>query len=249
MNNWYDILEITQIGHRLFVSGYARAASLAKENPHKITAVLCVHQIMNYEKNPDIEYKHIGFPDKDGIPRAKFVECLGWLKAKWDEGHTILIHCAAGISRSVTILTSFMHYEGIMEFHKALDMIKLNRPNAGPQPDILRSAKQMLGVYPYDGSYDTEAEHQKSMPNVIEMVQAHRTAMQHPDVDCPMRLFLLSGEENKTPRHQIPCTCQNLLTPLDRARIEHEKEKSRTQPSEPVDFTKLERKVDGDVSF
>jgi protein-tyrosine phosphatase len=211
VNNWYDILPSTQVGHRLFVGGYARAADLAKDNPHKITAVLCVHGVMDYPKNPDITYKHIPFQDGHEIPPKVFVEALGWLKAKYDEGHTIYVHCAAGISRSVTILASFMHYAGIAEFNDALDQIRQERPNASPAPDVLRSAKQMLGVYPYDGSYESEPEHQKSiMHELIEKAQNERAAMQHPDERCPMRIFLLASAESNKPRHEIPCSCEHL---------------------------------------
>jgi protein-tyrosine phosphatase len=219
MNNWYDILEMTQVGHRLFVGGYARAADLAKENPHKITAVLCVHQVMDYPKNPDIVYMHVPFADGEGIPLKAFVQCLGWLKYMYENGHTIYIHCAAGISRSVTIMASFMHYAGIAEFNEALDMIRMNRPNASPAPNVLISAKQMLKVYPYDGTYESEPEHQKAVHHdLIEAVQNRRAAEQHPDENCPMRQFLLSDTESNVPRHEIPCSCQQLQTPLDVAR-------------------------------
>jgi len=219
MNNWYDILGMTQVTHRLFVGGYARAADLARENPHKITAVLCVHQVMDYPKNPEIVYEHVPFSDGEGIPPEAFVKCLGWLKFMYEDGHTIYINCAAGISRSVTILASFMHYEGLMEFNDALDRIKLLRPNAGPAPLVLRSAKQMLKVYPYDGSYESEPEHQKAVfSELIEQVQNRRAAAQHPDENCPMRQFLLSGGASNQPRHEIPCSCSSLQTPLDVAR-------------------------------
>lgn len=212
MNQWYDILGMTQVTHHLFIGGYARAADLAKSNPHKITAVLCVHQVMDYPKNPDIIYMHVPFADGEGIPPKAFVQCLGWLKFMYENGHTILVHCAAGISRSVTILASFMHYGGITDFNNALDRIKLNRPNASPAPNVLNSAKQMLKVYPYDGTYAAEPEHQKAVHHeLIEAVQNRRAAEQHPDPKCPMRLCLLSNMEINTPRHEIPCTCETLV--------------------------------------
>lgn len=216
MNNWYDILGLTQVGHRLYVGGYARAADLSKDNPHKITAVLCVHQVMDYPKSPEIVYMHVPFADGQEIPPEAFAKALGWLKYMYENGHTILVHCAAGISRSVTVLASFMHYEGVADFYEALDAIRLSRPNASPAPAVLNSAKRMLKVYPYDGSYDSEPEHQKTVHHdLIEMVQAQRAALQHPDENCPMRLFLLSGEESNTPRHEIPCSCASLQTALD----------------------------------
>jgi protein-tyrosine phosphatase len=209
---------MSQIGHRLFVGGQAAAGNLAKGNPAKLTAVLCVHQAMPYPQNPNIVYMHVPFNDGEAIPPTQFVKCLGWLKFMYENGHTILVHCAAGISRSVTILASFMHYEGIADFNQALDQIRMKRPVASPAPVVLNSAKQMLKVYPYDGSYEYTPEHEKTIHDVIEAVQSQRAAYAHPGEKCPMRQFLLSNQESNTPRHQIPCTCPKLVSPLDIAR-------------------------------
>ena len=216
MNNWYDLLSMTQVTHRLYVSGQARAAELAASNPHKITAVLCVHQTMDYKQSPGIVYMHVPFDDGSPIPEKQFVKCLGWLKFMHENGHTILVHCAAGISRSVTILAAFMHYEGIMDFNDALDRIKMNRPNASPAPAVSRSAKQMLKVPPYDGTYDAPSpEHEKIMSSLIERVQDMRAASAHPNPDCTMRQFLLGSHETNEPRHTIPCNCEKLVSPLE----------------------------------
>jgi len=71
-------------------------------------------------------------------------------------------------------------------------------------------------VHPYDGSY--VPEHEKTMTEVIERVQNQRAAYAHPDENCPMRVFLLSDVESNKPRHEIPCTCPLLQSPLDIAR-------------------------------
>ncbi len=218
MNNWFDVLPMSQISHRLFVGGYAAASSLHYHNPGKITAVLCVHQVMDYPQNPNIVYMHVPFNDGEGIPPTQFVKCLGWLKFMYENGHTILVHCAAGISRSVTTLASFMHYQGLADFNAALDQIRMRRPVASPAPAVLNSAKKMLHVYPYDGTYEYTAEHEKTIHDVIEAVQGQRAAFAHPDEACPMRAFLLSRQESNTPRHEIPCACPKLVTPLDIAR-------------------------------
>ena len=213
---WYDTLGFSQISHRLFVGGQASAANLAKNNPAKITAVLCVNQVMDYDQDPNIIYMHIPFDDGSAIPPKAFVKCLGWLDFMYENGHTILIHCAAGISRSVTICASFMQYEGLAEFENALNSIRLARPVASPAPAVKNSAKMLLGVHPYDGSY--VPEHEKTMSEVIERVQNQRAAYAHPDENCPMRVLLLSDIESNKPRHEIPCTCPMLVSPLDRAR-------------------------------
>jgi protein-tyrosine phosphatase len=211
MNNWYDILAMTQVTDRLFVSGYARAADLAKENPAKITAVLCVHQVMDYEKNPNIIYMHIPFDDGSEIPQRAFEKCLAWLKFMYETGHRILVHCAAGISRSVTILTSFMHYEGIMHFDEALNHIQMRRNNADPANTTKISAKRMLQVGYYEQTEQVGLKHA-----LIDSVQKKRAAYAHPNVDCPYRKHLLGeGIIDDTPRHLIECKCEKLQNPLE----------------------------------
>jgi protein-tyrosine phosphatase len=207
MAHWYDIIPVSQISHRLFVSGYAEANNLAHNNPHKISAVLNVHQIPDEHQSPGIVYMHIPFEDGEEIPQRQFVKCLGWLKFMYEAGHTILIHCAAGISRSVTVTTSFMHYAGIAEFNEALDQVKKARPIANPAPKTLISAKRMLGVWPYDGTADSSPEHEKMVHDSFEWMDASRAATAHTDPECPMKKFLLSEPDSNTPRHLINCTC------------------------------------------
>jgi|SRR5271157_3012115 len=221
--NWFDNVPMTQVSHRLWVGGYVQAAQLAIENPKGITAVLDVSTEPPYEKNPNVVYQKIPFHDGHEIPRQQFAMCLGWLKFMYENGHIILIHCAAGISRSVTITASFMDYIGLAEdFDTALDRIRMARPIASPAPAVLVSAKKMLGAWPYDGSMEATnvPEHEKTLHDVIELVMAQRAAGAHPNDDCPMKQFLLTqdGEDNR-PRHLIQCTCERLLDPLEVARL------------------------------
>jgi len=212
MLNWYDILSVSQIDHRIFIGGAAAASDLAKDNPSKITAVLNVHSQPDEHQNPDIVYMHVPFDDGSPIPQRAFVKCLGWLKHMYEQGHTILIHCAAGISRSVIITASFMHFMGIADFDDALHQIKMGRPVANPAPSVLISAKKMLGVWPYDGSYETQApEHEKTIEEAFVWMDAARLAQMHPNDNCPMKIFLLAGDPaDDRPRHEIPCTCETL---------------------------------------
>jgi hypothetical protein len=215
---WFDVLPITQVSHRLFVGGYAAAQALADYNPAKITAVLNVHHAPDAKRSPNIIYMHAPFEDGEAIPKRQFIECLGWLKFMHETGHTVLVHCAAGISRSVTIAASAMHYLGILEFNDALDRIRMSRPVANPAPETLNSAKRYLGVWPYDGSMATMPDHQKTVHEIIEQVQSQRAAGLHPNPHCPARMLLESPVGSNVPRHEVPCTCDKLLSPMDIAR-------------------------------
>ena len=213
MNDWYNILPMSQVHHRLFVGGALAAANLAKDNPSKITAVLNVHSKPDEQQSPGIVYMHVPFEDGHAIPKKAFVKCLGWLKHMYEDGHTILIHCAAGISRSVVTTASFMHFMGIADFDQALHEIKMIRPVANPAVSVLISAKRMLGVYPYDGTYEQVPEHEKAIEEAFVWMDAARFAQIHTNDNCPMKIFLLAGDPaDDRPRDEIPCTCETLNT-------------------------------------
>lgn len=219
MAHWYDIIPISQVDHRLFVSGRAEANNLNHTNSHNISAVLNVHQEPDEEdrKSPDIIYMHIPFEDGEEIPQRQFVKCLGWLKFMYEAGHNILIHCAAGISRSVTVTAAFMHYAGVCDFEEAKNRIKQARPIANPAPKTWLSAKRMLGVWPYDGTMDSSPEHEQMVHDSFEWMDAAKAALAHPSANCPMKQFLLNEPDSNTPRHLIPCTCPQLMISTDEA--------------------------------
>lgn len=213
--SWYDMVPVSQITHRIYVGGYGQAAQLAIDNPHHISAVLDVSTEPPYAENPNIQYRHVPFNDGETIPRKKFAECLGWAKAVYEAGHVLLVHCAAGISRSVVVTASIMHYEGIMEFNAALDHIRKCRSIANPAPAVKISAMKMLGVWPYDGSMGstTTAEHEKMIHEAFIWMDAYRAAQAHTKDNCPMKIFLIShSPEDNTPRHMIECTCEQLIS-------------------------------------
>jgi dual specificity phosphatase 12 len=151
---WFDAVSISKIYNRLFVGGYVQAAKLSRSNPFGIQAVLDVSTEPPYEEARGVVYAHIPFNDGEGVPPEKFWACMRFLFEQYKQGHTILIHCAAGISRSVTITAAFLHYVHIMEFNAALDLVRQRRPIANPNVAVLSSVRKLLRVWPHDGSYE-----------------------------------------------------------------------------------------------
>jgi protein-tyrosine phosphatase len=149
---WFDAISVSKVWNRLFVGGYAQAAKLPVSNPFNISAVLDVSTEAPYQEAKDVVYLHVPFNDGDAIPPEKFWACMKFLFHHYQKGDTILVHCAAGISRSVTIAASFLHYAHMMDFPQALDEVRQRRPIASPQPTVVNSAKRLLKVWPYDGS-------------------------------------------------------------------------------------------------
>ena len=85
------------------------------------------------------------FPDGLPIPEAVFRTAQDWLAKHWDSGCKILISCAAGQSRSVTMAIALIHRKGGLDFLGAANEVISRVPGAYPHPDVLASAARFSG--------------------------------------------------------------------------------------------------------
>jgi hypothetical protein len=173
--------------------------------------VLDVSTENDYERHPDIIYLRVPFPDGHEIPPEKFAQCMAFLKFCWEKNMTILVNCAAGISRSTSIVVSFLHYEGLGEdgftppldtMEKILDYVRLCRPIAAPAPRVFNSCKQWLRVWPYDGSHGGYTPPKNKLDNTVtaNMLKMHIAP------ECEVRQSILANDDRE--RHLLKCTCR-----------------------------------------
>ena len=149
---WYDAVPITEVYNRLYVGGYVQASKLPLSNPESIEAVLDVSTEPPYDEAKGIVYAHIPFDDGHAVPEGKFWACMRFLWEQYSQGKKVLIHCAAGMSRSVCIAAAFLYFAKIMNFEDAVNWVRERRRIAQPHRDVLISIRQILKVWPYDGS-------------------------------------------------------------------------------------------------
>ena len=215
---WYERIEISKIIDfrcvglgAIFLGNIYQTSQLAYDNPLGITAVLDVSTENDYERHPDILYLRVPFNDGNDVPQEKFYQCMAFLKFCWDKNMTILVNCAAGISRSPSIVVSFLQYEGIGEdgftpplntMEKILDYVRFCRPIVNPAPSVFNSCKKWLRVWPYDGSH---GNYTPPKDKLNATVKAHMLKM-HTDPDCEIRASILA-EDDKV-RHLLKCTCK-----------------------------------------
>ena len=93
----------------------------------------------------ELEVKAMLFEDGIAIPAPVFRDAQSWLDVHWDRGHKILISCAAGRSRSVTMTIALLHRKAGRAFEDAIREVLAKRPEAYPHPDILLSACRYCG--------------------------------------------------------------------------------------------------------
>ncbi len=92
-----------------------------------------------------VEVMSAPFHDGAPIPKDLFHEAQNWLAKHWDSGFKILISCAAGQSRSVTMAIGLMSRKGHRSFLDAVHEVLARVPGAYPHPYVLASAAAFCG--------------------------------------------------------------------------------------------------------
>jgi len=163
-----------------------------------------------YARDPAILYLKVPFPDGHEIRADQFAMCMAFLKDCWERKMTIFIHCAAGISRSTSIVVSFIQYMGLGysyfnpslgDMDKILGYVALCRPIVNPAKLTFNSCKKWLRQYPYDGSFGHQAERKGHMESIITA----NILRLHPAPDCEVRKSII--EDDNRERHLLVCTC------------------------------------------
>jgi len=127
---------------KLFVGSLKDAEQLASANPMKIAAVLSLCSEEIERRNPSIRYMRVVIPDAQPIPKQQFKEIMGAIEDGLRRGN-LLLHCAAGFSRSPIIAAAWMHRRGYDRVAAALaEMARLR--DIDPSPALLRSVKERL---------------------------------------------------------------------------------------------------------
>ena len=126
----------------------------------------------------------------------------------FEKGFKTIVNCAAGISRSPSIVASFLFYSGIAadftpplkDLDKILEFVCLCRPIVQPSSRVFVSCKKWLRHFPYDGSMGvSEPEGKLNRTIVANLLQLH------PDLTCQVRISLLANDNAE--RHLLVCPC------------------------------------------
>ena len=106
-----------------------------KNNP-PVDAIL---NLSEFDYTSPLLYKRMYFPDFEYIKDLSLIgQCTGFIREQICQRHRVLVHCFAGISRSVIICMAYL-YECGMSFQEALELIKTKHPVANPHETLLRS--------------------------------------------------------------------------------------------------------------
>jgi protein-tyrosine phosphatase len=89
------------------------------------TAILNLFEEQPYEIPAHVVYLHKGFPDEQPFPIETIWECVRWIDRHVADGHRVLVHCAEGNSRSVSVVIAYLIFTGCsLEAAKSLILSK-----------------------------------------------------------------------------------------------------------------------------
>jgi protein-tyrosine phosphatase len=127
---------------RLLLGDLRAAERLAEANPLGIRTIVSVCSEKIQSRCRDITYIQLPMLDAQPLQFEMVDEVMHTIARNIIAGG-VLIHCAAGLSRSPVMVALYFDLVGFRNFDEALDEVARLR-TVDPSPVIVRSAKQYL---------------------------------------------------------------------------------------------------------
>lgn len=123
------------------IIGASDKESLAKHQIKRVVSLTTVHYPPP-ELFQDLGIAHLKFPIPDTFfkdPDERLVgEVLPWMQEADQRGLPLLVHCQGGISRSTSLLLTYLMWRG-MNFKETYQLLREVYPRAAPKPSVLYS--------------------------------------------------------------------------------------------------------------
>ena len=137
---------MNQITENLYLGNFlsARADSLKEKGIKKVLSVMDYYIIPESHKGDNINHKIIKAVDANSCNIIKyFGECLKFI----DGEEKVLVHCAAGVSRSATVVIAYIMWKQKMNFNDAYNFVNERRlvsPNPGFRSQLELFEKELI---------------------------------------------------------------------------------------------------------
>ena len=137
-----DYIPVEIIPH-LYLGSIGCASNLKELEKIKTTHILCCGKdIKNFFPN-QFKYFNISILDTDTEDIKKYFEsCHRFINDAIKNNGNVLVHCHAGVSRSVSILLSYIMKSQNMSLDKALELVKSKRDKANPKKGFIQQLKE-----------------------------------------------------------------------------------------------------------
>lgn len=136
-----------QITEKIWLGDSHAAMDIKSLRQAGITAVLNVAKdwgFSNY-KDPSINYYHVGLIDGSGNEQYEFDAAVHTLESILHDGHKVLVHCHAGVSRSPTIVATYIAKQTGHSLNHSIDFVGEKRGIINPHLALRQLARKHLG--------------------------------------------------------------------------------------------------------
>jgi hypothetical protein len=141
------------VGARIYVGRRPHASERARMAAAGVTSVvnLCLEFPVRGRVRHDPRVETVYLPMLDGTAPSsgQFETAVDWISRRHAEGHTVLIHCAQGRGRSVTVAAAALCRLGLAAGpDDALALIRAARPKAKPSRQQRSALARFVGAGP-----------------------------------------------------------------------------------------------------
>ena len=139
----------------LLLGGKWSAGDVNRLRQHNVTHIVNVTAQIPNSFPSEFAYLNIRIPDADTVDISRHFEpACAFISACRDRQGTVLVHCSAGMSRSVTIVLAFLMRAESMSLIAALELVKSKRhmvsPNAGFMRQLVELELKLYGTTSID---------------------------------------------------------------------------------------------------
>lgn len=94
-----------------------------------------------------IEYQKVGLIDGAGNKSSTFAAAVYMLDQLLERHDKVLVHCHAGISRSSSVVTTYLSHKNGISLDEALNLVKEKRPQVNPHWSLMELAKSLPNLF------------------------------------------------------------------------------------------------------
>jgi protein-tyrosine phosphatase len=136
--------DMNLIEQGLYLGSMFAARSRENLREHNITHVLALlDSFTHYQKLEGISYLQIAIGDYVGNDIAQHIpDAIRFISEGQREGN-VLVHCAAGVSRSASIVISYIMIKNSLEFEDARNFVMTRRSCIWPNEGFVRQLKAL----------------------------------------------------------------------------------------------------------
>jgi protein-tyrosine phosphatase len=147
-------MDYAQVTSRLYIGSHPRSI----DDVEVLQKILAITAILNLQTNEDMAEANLNWQplesyykvcavslcrmpmkEEQVVLREKLLECIDALGHLLAAGHTVYLHCTAGIGRSPTVAAGYLHYSLGWELDAAVRYVKQLR-RCSPHVEALRRA-------------------------------------------------------------------------------------------------------------